>query len=183
MFNKAGCQRSLFSNKSVSGGPGASHKGLLFKATKWEFPNKIKFLKKPHRGTVKGKLAGSNEKYLTHRPLWKHGKVKYSTGWGTLGCIQGQGVEAPMCSPGTHLHELGETTAHSTVTYWGEGLQSRFSAVLNKGGGSPCTATEAIFLVPTPGTWKSHYRAHLAPLLHSAFQSKAKPVSYWEALR
>lgn len=49
--------------------------------------------------------------------------MKYSTGWGALGYIQGQGAEAPMCSPGTDLHELGETTAHSVVTYQGEGLQ------------------------------------------------------------
>lgn len=75
---------------------------------------------------VKGKLAGSNKKYLTRRPLWKHGKMKYSTRWGALGCIQGQGAEAPVCSPGTHRHELGETTAHSTVTYRGEGLQPQF---------------------------------------------------------
>lgn len=126
MFNKAGCQRSLFSNKSVSGGPGASHKGLLFKATKWEFPNKIKFFKKPHRGTGKGKLAGSNMKYFTHRPLWKHAKMKYSAGKGVLGCSQGQGTKAPMCSPGTHPEELRENTAYSTVTYRGEGLQPRF---------------------------------------------------------
>lgn len=120
MFNKAGCQRSLFSNKSVSGGPGASHKGWLFKATKWEFPNKIKFYKKPHHGKVKGKFAGSNKKYLTQRPLWKHAKMKYSAGREALGCIQG--TKESMCSPGppgTHLHELGEMTAHSMVTYRG----------------------------------------------------------------
>lgn len=126
MFNKAGCQRSLFSNKSVSGRPGASHKGLLFKATKWEFPNKIKFFKKPHRGMDKGKLAGSNMKYFTYRPLWKHGKMKYSVEQGVPGCSQGQSTKAPVCSPGTHPEELRENTAYSTVTYRGEGLQPRF---------------------------------------------------------
>ena len=37
-------------------------------------------------------------------------------------------------------------------------------------------------LVPTSGTWKSHCRARAAPLLHSALQSKAKPVCNWKAL-
>lgn len=94
MFNKAGCQRSLFSNKSVSGGPGASHKGLLFKATKWEFPNKIKFLKKPHCGMGKGKLAGSNMKYFARRALWEAWKDEIQCRAGSFGMQPGPGHQS-----------------------------------------------------------------------------------------
>lgn len=52
--------------------------------------------------------------------------MKYSAGQGVLGCSQGQGTKAPLSSHGTHLEELRENTAYSTVTYWGEGLQPRF---------------------------------------------------------
>lgn len=54
------------------------------------------------------------------------GKMKYSAGQGVLGCSQGQGTKAPASSPGTHLEELRENTADSTVTYQDEGLQSQF---------------------------------------------------------
>lgn len=104
MFNKAGCQRSLFSNKSVSGGPGASHKGLLFKATKREFPNKniyiYLFFLKPYRGKVKGKPAGRATRCILQENEAQHGT-------GTFGIRRGpQSLKhegAPSTSQGNRV--------------------------------------------------------------------------------
>lgn len=163
----------------LAAGQGPATRACFLKKPNGNFLIKHNFKIKPHHGIVKGKLVGSSQKYLTHRPLWKHGKMKYSAGRGALGYIQG--TETPVCSPGTHLHELWETSAHSTVTRvkvyshdFCPAEQGRRLILRFKGAISPVPGTS--------GTWKSHCRARLAPLLQSASQSKAKPVCNWKAL-
>lgn len=109
MFNKAGCQRSLFSNKSVSGGPGASHKDSLFKATQWEFPNKFFcFKKSPTVAQLKGSLLAALRAIL-------HADLSGNVDEGLRDALRARRPKACKCSSPTPQYKPGELSAHSVV--------------------------------------------------------------------